>query len=117
LFYPSALAMEMGQGAEVSGNVPPEWAVPSDARHSVVLEKLNVVSSTRPGVYAWQLGQPFSDASVRGGARTDHALVAQLTRDELVQLIRAIDMGGQFYARQNTDFKPFNNDPVSGKKY
>jgi hypothetical protein len=35
-------------------------------------------------------------------------------------LIRAIDMGGQYYARQNSDFKPFvGGDPVAagGTKY
>ena len=32
-------------------------------------------------------------------------------------LIRAFDMGGQYFARQNTGFKPFNNDPVAGKLY
>jgi hypothetical protein len=32
-------------------------------------------------------------------------------------LIRSIDMGGQYFARQNTGFKPFNNDPVAGKAY
>jgi hypothetical protein len=38
-----------------------------------------------------------------------------LTRDEVVKLIRAIDMGGQYYARQNSDFKPFvDADPVAG---
>jgi hypothetical protein len=29
-------------------------------------------------------------------------------------LIRAIDMGGRFYSRQNTAFEPYNNDPVAG---
>jgi hypothetical protein len=117
LFYPAALAMEMGQGAEVTGTVPPEWAVPSDARHSAVIEKLNVVSSLQPGVYAWPLGRAFSNEAIRGASRTDHAAVAQLTRDELVRLIRAIDMGGQFFARQNSNFVPFNNDPLAGKNY
>jgi hypothetical protein len=40
-----------------------------------------------------------------------------MTRDEVVMLIRAIDMGGQFYSRQNTDFVPFNNDPIAGTQY
>ena len=31
-------------------------------------------------------------------------------------LIRVIDLGGQFYARQNTGFVPFANDPTSGVK-
>jgi len=30
-----------------------------------------------------------------------------LTREERVMLIRAIDMGGQYYARQNTGFQPY----------
>jgi hypothetical protein len=52
---------------------------------------------------------------VHGASRTDHAKVAGLTRDETVKLIRAIDMGGQYYARQNSAFKPFvDADPVQG---
>ncbi|MGC4094293.1 MAG: hypothetical protein QM756_41570 [Polyangiaceae bacterium] len=116
LFYPAALDMELSMNASVSaGTVPPKWALPSDARHSVVVEKLNVTSSKDASKYAWPLGQAFSDKSVHGGTRTDHAAKAGLTRDELVMLIRAIDMGGQFYARQNTAFKPASIDPVAGK--
>jgi len=105
----------MGRGAEVTGTVPPKWAVPSDARHSVLIEKLNVTSVKIPTTYAWPLGQAFTDAKVAGGTRTDHAALAGLTRDELVMLIRAIDMGGQFYARQNTQFVAISNDPVAVK--
>lgn len=116
LFYPAALDMELGENASVtSGTVPPKWAIPSDARHSVLIEKLNVTSSVKAGVYAWPLGQAFSDPGVHGGSRTDHAAKAGLTREELVMLVRAIDMGGQFYARQNTAFKPATVDPVAGK--
>jgi hypothetical protein len=43
--------------------------------------------------------------------------MAGLTREEMQKLIRTIDMGGQYFARQNTGFKPFNNDPVAGKQY
>ena len=115
LFYPAAFKMEMGMGAELtSGTLPPEWAIPSDARNSKLIEKLNVTSSVEPSKFAWPLGEPFSNADIAGGTRTNHAAVAGLTRDELVKLIRAIDMGGQYYARQNSDFQPFRNDPVSG---
>jgi hypothetical protein len=113
LFYPAALEMEMDM-AEITGTVPPKWAVPSDARNSVVLEKLNVTSAIDPAKYAWALGQAFSDATVAGGTRTDHAAATGLARDELVKLIRSIDMGGQYYARQNSAFVPNNSDPVSG---
>ena len=115
LFYPAAMEMEMGRGTEVTGTVPPKWAVPSDARHSALIEKLNIASSKTSTRYAWPLEQPFSDSNIRGETRTDHAAVAGLTRDETVMLIRAIDMGGQFYARQNTQFVAFSNDPVAVK--
>jgi hypothetical protein len=115
LFYPAAMAMEMDK-ATVTGTVPPKWAIPSDARNSLLIEKLNVTSIKDPSKYAWPLDEPFSDADVAGGTRTDHAKLAGLTRDELVKLIRTIDMGGQYYARQNSDFKPFGDgDPVGGK--
>jgi hypothetical protein len=118
LFYPAALSMEMGQGAMVTGTVPPKWAVPSDARHSAMIEKLNITSSKTATTYAWPMGQPFSDTAIHGATRTDHAAVAGLTRDELVMLVRTIDMGGQFYARQNTQFVAVAAlaDPVAGGK-
>jgi len=120
LFYPAALAMEMGRdGAMVTGTVPPRWAIPSDARHSKLIEKLNVTADNDATVYAWELGTPIApddsnQGTVAGGVHIDHAAVAGLTRDELVKLIRTIDMGGQFYSRQNTAFQPFTNDPVGG---
>jgi hypothetical protein len=115
LFYPAALAMDEAKGAMVTGTVPPEWAIPSNARKSLLIEKLNVQSSVDGTTYAWPLGQPFSDPNVHGATRTDHAAVAGLTRAETVMLIRAIDMGGQYYARQNSDFQPFTDgDPVAG---
>jgi len=124
LFYPAALAMEMGRdGAMVTGTVPPRWAIPSDARHSKMIEKLNATSESDPTDYAWALGTPIApdDAgpdgiprTVAGGVHVDHAALAGMTRDELVKLIRTIDMGGQFYSRQNTAFVPYTLDPVGG---
>jgi hypothetical protein len=117
IFYPAALEMEMGMGAEVTGTVPPKWGVPSDARHSALIEKLNITGSVHADAYAWPLGEAFTDAAIAGGTRTDHAALAGLTREETQMLIRAFDMGGQYFARQNTGFQPFNNDPVAGTKY
>ncbi|HEX9621116.1 MAG TPA: hypothetical protein VF989_13325 [Polyangiaceae bacterium] len=117
IFYPAALEMEVGDGAEVEGEVPPMWGIPSDARNSVLIEKLNVTSALDASRYAWELGQGFTDARVQGGTRTDHAAFAELTREEVTMLIRVIDMGGQFYARQNTGFQPFTDDPLSGAEY
>jgi hypothetical protein len=102
---------------EITGTVPPKWGVPSDARHSALIEKLNITGSVNTDAYAWPLGEAFSDTGIAGGSRSDHAKVAGLTRDEVRMLIRAFDMGGQYFARQNTGFKPFNNDPVAGKAY
>jgi hypothetical protein len=36
-----------------------------------------------------------------------------LTDDERQSLVRAMDLGGQFYARQNTEFTPITDDPVA----
>lgn len=115
LFYPAALDMVM-QDMTITGTVPPKWAIPSDARNSKLIEKLNITSSRDNTVYAWPLGEPFSDSGIKGGVRTDHAAEAGLTREEVTMLIRVIDMGGQFYSRQNAEFEPFNNDPVAGGK-
>ncbi|HEY2408402.1 MAG TPA: hypothetical protein VGI10_20485 [Polyangiaceae bacterium] len=122
IFYPAALSMEMGQGATVTGTVPPKWGVPSDARNSAMIEKLNINSSLMGSEtkFAWPLGQPFSDVNIAGGTRTNHAVdVAGLTRDEVVMLIRAIDMGGQYFARQNSMFSPIaaDADPVAPKQF
>ncbi|MGE3675670.1 MAG: hypothetical protein AB7K71_38735, partial [Polyangiaceae bacterium] len=119
IFYPAALEMEMGMGElTVMGTVPPAWGLPSDARNSALIEKLNITSSLDPSKYAWPLGEPFTK-DIRGGSRTLHPddVGIELTREERMMLIRAIDMGGQFYARQNTGFEPFTNDPVKGKEY
>ena len=62
-------------------------------------------------------GLPEADengGTVAGGTHVDHAAIAGMTRAELVKLIRTIDMGGQFYSRQNTAFVPYTNDPVGG---
>lgn len=112
IFYPAALEMEMSDGLEVTGEIPPLWGIPSDARNSALIEKLNITGSKDPERYAWPLGEPFSDAGIAGGTRTSHAEEVGLTREEVTMLIRTIDMGGQFYARQNSTFEPTLDDPV-----
>jgi hypothetical protein len=120
LFYPAALEMgEVMNATVTAGTVPPLWAVPSDARNSMLIEKLNIASRIVAATpeYAWPLGTAFSDANVAGTGHTDHAMEHGMTRDEVVKLIRAIDMGGQFYSRQNTAFMPFTNNPIAGAQY
>jgi hypothetical protein len=121
IFYPAALAMEMGMGTTVEGQVPPMWGIPSDARHSALIEKINVTSAFDDARTAWPLGEPFSQESIAGGSRTLHPedVGGELTRDERMALIRAIDMGGQYYARQNTGFVPdaSNTLTTGGREY
>ncbi len=111
LFYPAALEMEMSMGAELSqGTAPPVWARPSDARNSALIEKLNIVASSDETRTAWPLGVPFSNPSIQGGTRSLHPenVGVTLTREDRVKLIRAIDLGGQFYSRKNTGFEPMS---------
>src|SRR6187399_204158 len=111
IFYPAAMEMEM-EDLTITGEVPPHWGVPSDARGSALIEKLNVTSSRNAEDYAWALGEAFSDEGLPG-TRTDHATEVGLPREELLKLIRAIDMGGQYYSRQNSGFQPYALDPLS----
>jgi hypothetical protein len=109
LFYPAAMEMEMSMGAEITaGTLPPVWARPSDARNSALIEKLNVTALGNESRTAWPVGEAFSNTSIRGGSRSLHPenVGVTLTRDERVKLIRAIDLGGQFYSRKNTGFVP-----------
>jgi hypothetical protein len=130
IFYPSALSMEMGQGAKVTGTVPPMWGIPSDSRHSVLIEKLNMTSAFDSTKTAWPLGQPFNDAGktttdsgtpyvALTGVRTMHPddVGITLSRDERQALIRAFDMGGQFYSRQNTGFQAYTPAGTTAAQY
>ena len=115
IFYPAALDMEMGR-VEVTGTVPPRWGVPSDARNSKLIEKLNVTSVITSSTTAWTLNEPYSDTNIHGTARTMHPedVGRTLTREERVALIRAFDMGGQYYSRQNTGFQPYSPGGTNG---
>ncbi len=104
IFYPSTLMMDMG--AKVTGTVPPMWGDPGNARGSEMIAHINVKAAD--GTTAWPA--------------TDHPMHPEdvgvtLTDEERQTLIRSIDLGGQYYARQNTQFVPFQNDPTSGQKY
>jgi hypothetical protein len=109
LFYPAAMEMEMAMGAEITeGAPPPVWARPSDARNSALIEKLNITALGSDDSTAWPIGEAFSDTGIQGGTRSLHPenVGVTLTRAERVMLIRAIDLGGQFYSRKNSGFEP-----------
>lgn len=104
LFFPSTMEMGMGS-AERTGDVPPMWAIPNNARESAMIKKLNLKAAD--GTFAW--GVPAMHPEDKGVTLTD---------EERLQLVQSIDVGGQFYARQNTGFVPFNGDPVApGTRY
>jgi len=104
LFFPATMEMGMGM-AQAGGEAPPLWAIPGNARESALIKKLNV--SAPDGTYAY--GHPTKHPEDKG---------VELTDAERLLLIQSIDVGGQFYARQNTGFVPFSSDPVApGRKY
>ena len=103
IFFPAAL--EMGMQTTVAGTVPPKWGVPANARASAMIAKINVKAAD--GATAFTGAMHPEDT---GAANT-------LTDAERQMLIRVMDLGGQYWARQNTNFAAFTNDPVSGVKY
>lgn len=102
LFFPASL--EMGTRTTTVGDVPPQWAVLNSARKSALIKKIN-------------LKAPDGEMAFPGAMHPEDKGVT-LTNEERLTLVRSIDVGGQFYARQNTGFVPFNADPVGpGSKY
>ena len=85
----------------VSGKIPPMWGIPEDARNSVLIQKLNIKASD--GTVAWP-GAKFHPE--------DQGASFSLTSDERQLLVRTMDLGGQYWSRQNTGFQPFNHDPT-----
>lgn len=104
LFFPAAMEMDMG-GDKPAGDVPPKWAILNDARQSALIKKLNLKAADGSFAYGTSVMHP-EDKGVT------------LTDEERGYLVRSIDLGGQFYARQNTGFVPFSSDPIGpGQKY
>ncbi len=104
LFFPATMEMGMGT-AKPTGDLPPKWAIVNNARESQLIKKLNVKATD--GTFAY--GSAVMHPEDKGISLTD---------EERKILIRSIDVGGQFYGRQNTGFVPFGGDPVApGQKY
>jgi len=102
IFYPSAMQMTMGITL-LSGTVPPMWGIPANARGSAMISKMNVQATD--GTYAWPVSSnPMHPEDVG----------VTVTPDERLAIIRSFDMGGQYYARQNTKFVAYTSgDPVA----
>jgi hypothetical protein len=102
IFYPATLGMDSGQ-VTVTGQVPPQWGVPGSARASVLTQKINLRSSADPTRTAWPTALHPEDKGTT------------LTDDERKTIaVYPMDLGGQYYSRQNTGFVPITaGDPVT----
>jgi Hydrazine synthase alpha subunit middle domain len=103
LFYPAAMEMGMGK-TTIAGDRAPLWAVPTNARGSKMVEKLNVKASDGTLAFAGKPQHP-EDKGVN------------LTDSERAALIQSIDLGGQYFARKGSSFVPNASDPLGAKKY
>jgi hypothetical protein len=93
VFYPATLGMMNGM-VQVTGAVPPVWGVPESARESVLIEKLNPAAPD--GSLAWDMATHPPHPEDVGVA------ISAPDKEELVQtLIKVMDLGGQYYSRQN----------------
>src|SRR5262249_26038273 len=93
IFMPAA--MEMGMQTKVIGTVPPKWGIPGSARESALFAKINL----RAGDGSTAFGATMHPEDT-GGANG-------LAEDERAALVRVMDLGGQYWARQNTGFAPY----------
>ncbi|HLK37844.1 MAG TPA: hypothetical protein VKU41_13880 [Polyangiaceae bacterium] len=102
IFYPAAL--EMGLVKVVSGTVPPKWGIPGSARASALTQKLNLRAGD--GSTAWPTSSNPLHPEDQG---------VQLTDDQRKTIaVYPMDLGGQYYARQNVGFMPYTAaDPVN----
>jgi hypothetical protein len=102
IFYPSAMQMTEGVTL-ISGTVPPMWGIPANARGSAMIQQMNVTAPDN--TTAWPIAQQPMHPEDQN---------VTVTADQRLSLIRSIDLGGQYYSRQNTNFVPFTSgDPVA----
>ena len=96
LLYPSAM---MGE-TRVEG-APVEWVVPGNARASRFIKKVNInaVNANADGTLSPAVPEEWA---FPGGGHPEDVGVT-LTREERVTLIRAVDLGAQYYSRRNVD--------------
>jgi len=105
IFYPATLDM-MPPGGMITGTVPPKWGVPESARESVLIEKLNVKAAD--GSYAWDPATHKPHPEDVGGPTISDA--------DRAMLVKVMDLGGQYYSRQNGGYMPNQYDPTAGTK-
>jgi hypothetical protein len=110
IFYPATLEMA-GDGSttgtvKVTGTVPPMWGIPGSARASKLTQKLNLMAAD--GTYAWPVASNPMHPEDQGSQYA-------LTSDERKTIaVYPMDLGGQYWSRQNTGFVPFTaGDPTA----
>jgi hypothetical protein len=96
LLYPSAMMGEV----RVEGT-PIEWVVPGNARASRFIAKVNINAVEVDGNGTLTETVP-AEWAFKSGAHPENVGV-QLTRQERLTLIRAIDLGAQYYSRRNVE--------------
>ncbi len=124
IFYPATIGMGGTMGVKATGaaapctssglsaNSPagctPWWGIPGSARGSALTEKLNlhgVVNGAVDGTTAWPIQtHPLHPEDV-GETLTD--------QERQTLAVYPMDLGGQYYSRQNTGFMPMPYDPVT----
>lgn len=94
LLYPSAMMGEVrAEGA------PDEWVIPGNARMSRLIAKININAVKYEGDTLVE--EP--DTWAFGGKPHPEDVGGVMTREERVTLIRAVDLGGQYYSRRNVE--------------
>jgi hypothetical protein len=107
IFYPATLQMmsETGGTLAVTGTVPPMWGVPESARASALIEKINLRAvNPSDGTFAWDIGTHPLHPEDKGVTVSDA---------DRRTIFVPMDLGGQYYARQNTGFVPYASDPTA----
>jgi hypothetical protein len=88
----------------------PLWGIPGSARASALTQKVNLngltLTGSEDGTTAWPLGTYPKHPEDVGGSLTDD--------ERKIIAVYPMDLGGQYWARQNTGFVPYiNGDPVN----
>lgn len=87
LVYPGAM---MGDSM-VTGDMPPQWLLASNARGSRLIEVIDAQSERDPARWAFD------------GVTHPEDVGITLTREERLMMIRASDLGAQYWSRQNIE--------------
>ena len=104
----AAPCSQAGLTAITPAGCTPWWGVPGSARASALTQKINlhgILNGAADGTTAWPSANPMHPED-KGVTLTD---------DERKTIaVYPMDLGGQYWARQNTGFVPFTSgDPVT----